>query len=63
MISFRPIEDKSQLVDALTGAALREGESRCAHCGVFYNRESMLELVASNNGNCASCEHPLRVGD
>jgi hypothetical protein len=58
MISFRPLEDHSQVVDALTGAALREGATRCA-CGVFYNRESVLELEASNDAKCAACERPV----
>jgi len=62
MISFRPVEDVSQLVDALTGAALREGASKCNYCGVHYNRESVVELVDSNNGKCVSCEQALDHG-
>ncbi|HEP6431534.1 TPA: hypothetical protein VDB83_005866 [Burkholderia cenocepacia] len=61
-IRFRPVDDQTQLVDALTGSPLREGASKCGRCGVFFNRESVSELVASNNGNCVFCKHPLNTG-
>lgn len=55
MLQFRAIKDKSQLVDALTGAPLQGDACECGLCGVFYNRESVEALKADNEGNCAAC--------
>jgi hypothetical protein len=63
VIHFRPVDDESQLIDALTGAVLREGASKCLRCGVFYNLESVVELESSNDGNCASCGPPFHAGE
>ncbi|WP_129518770.1 hypothetical protein [Burkholderia stabilis] len=61
MINFRAIDDEAQLVDALTGSALRAGAGKCRHCGVFYNIESVSELMASNSGKCVACEQPFEA--
>lgn len=59
MIEFRKIREKSELVDALTGVALRADACECDHCGVFYNQSSVDALVAENNGDCVSCNYPF----
>ncbi len=59
MIHFSNIDEPSQLVDALTGAALRDGAHKCVQCQVYFNRESVEELLANNRGRCVSCEKPL----
>lgn len=55
MCEFRAIKDKSQLVDALTGASLGMEASECFHCGVFYNEESLHAIAEHNEGKCVSC--------
>jgi hypothetical protein len=60
MIQFHPIKDKAQLVDALTGGPLDADAAECAHCGVFYNPESVQAINADNCGICISCQTPFQ---